>query len=77
MAVNDATVDLLAAMNLKPYVIQQQPLARFGDEVWDIYRQFDTLDDAKAAFRQLPAYGKIRYRVAEARPHISYDPVLL
>ena len=76
MAVNDATVDLLEAMNLKPYVIQQQPIAGIGSGSWEIYQQFDTLNDAQAAFRQLTAYGKIRYRVAEAHSFIKYEPVM-
>lgn len=76
MAIPDAAVDLLAAFNLKPYVIQSQALSRIGSGVWDVYLQFDTLDEAKAAFRQLPPSGKIRYRVAEASCSIQYEPVL-
>lgn len=58
MAIPDAAVDLLAAFNLKPYVIQSQALSRIGSGVWDVYLQFDTLDEAKAAFRQLPRAGR-------------------
>lgn len=75
MAVNDATTAILADMNLKPYVIQQQTLQRIGSGVWDIYRQFDTLDEARAAFQQLEPCQKIRYRLAEAHSFIKYEPV--
>lgn len=76
MAVNDATVDLLAAMNLKPYVIQQQALQQIGSNTWDVYRQFDTLDDAKVALQQLEPFRKIRYRIAEAHSFVKYEPVM-
>lgn len=72
---NDIIIMLLADMDMKPFVIQQQPLSRFGSGVWDICGKFDTLAEAKAVFGQLPAYGKVSYRIAQARPHISYDPL--
>lgn len=67
--------DILESFGLKPYVVQRQPLARFGSDVWENVSTFDTLEEARAALGQMPAYGKVRYRVAVARPYISYDPV--
>lgn len=70
--VSDPVRDILESLNLIPYVIQYHYIA---GNAWVIHSQFDTLEEAREALERLPLYGRCIYRIAEAVPHITYNPV--
>ncbi len=56
--------------DIKRFVLQMQT---FSYSPWNVVREFDTLEEAKAAFQALPI--KTGYRVAEAYIQVRYKAV--
>ena len=61
------------AMGIKPYVIQQCRDIHTGPWATRFDLQFDTLEEAQAAFEKLVPQSM--YRIAEAIPYMQYEPV--
>ena len=56
---------------MKKYAIQER--LHYWDKKWTIYKEYETLDEAKAAFERLPS--KTDYRIVEAYTVIRYKKV--
>jgi len=61
------------AMGIKPYVIQHCRDLHTGPWETRSDLQYDTLEEAQAAFEKLTL--RSMYRIAEAVPYMRYEPV--
>ena len=68
---------ILENTGIKRYMLQRQHVNAYYSPVWEnLYdRQYDTLEEAQAALERVQGAGHYRYRIAEAVPHIVYEPV--
>lgn len=56
---------------VRPYVIQGR--RHHWENTWTVFREFDTLEEARRAYDALPF--KTNYRLAEAYIQVRYKPV--